>query len=521
MGSFLQLYRDVVWGMVSGLDRIRFRGTLRSLAYVEGMRSFLNAAGVLIKDFSDFATDVTAKVRAASTAKAESEGRPKIYLPSSSTNKEATAKTIAEADGVSSGLVCILECVEPCWSYQVYRNRETKKIELRGAYRKCVHEYHYLIDPMFGWLNVRVQTWFPFGVHVCLNGREWLARRMDGARIGYVRRDNCFAWIEDIARAQRMFDQQLKVDWPKHLARLARQANPLYRQLPAPFFDDYYWSVDQSEWASDVMFRSAEDLEALYPHLLRHATETFGSVDVMRFLGRKIPAHGGVHGRFAGEIVSDLRSRPEGIRIKHRLGRNSIKMYDKQGSVLRVETTINDGAGMKVYRPKEGDESGPKEWRPLRKGVADLHRRAELSQAANNRYFEALAAADTPTPFGELVEPYCKPTRWNGKRVRALNPMQPNDHALLQAIAHGEFSINGFRNRDLRALLFGAPPRTKKVARRQSASITRQIRMLRAHGLVRKVAKSHRYQLTTDGRIFVAALLAAAKTGVDRLLEAA
>ena len=506
--------------MISGLDRIRFRGTLRSLAYADGMRSFLNANGVLIKDFKDFATDVTAKVRAASTAKAESQGRPKTYLQSSSTTKEAIAESIAENDGVTSGLVCILACVEPCRSYDVYRNRETKKIELRGGVRKCLHEYHYLIDPMFGWQNVRLQTWFPFSVHLCLNGREWLSRQMDAARIGYQRRDNCFASIEDIARAQRLLDHQLKVDWPKHLDRLAKEAHPLRRRLLAPCFDDYYWSVDQSEWASDVMFRSGDDLEALYPHLLRHATETFDSVDVMRFLGRKIPAHGGVRGRFAGEIVSDMRSRPEGIRIKHRLGRNSIKMYDKQGSVLRVETTINDAADMKVYRPKEGDEAGAKDWRPLRKGIADLYRRAELSQNANKRYFEALAAADNPTPFGELVEPYCRPTRWKGKRVRTLNPMQPNDHALQQAIAHAEFNINGFRNRDLRALLFGASPRSKKVARSQSAAITREIRMLRAHGLVRKVPKSHRYQLPTDGRIFVTALLAAAKSSTEQLLAA-
>jgi hypothetical protein len=124
----------------------------------------------------------------------------------------------------------------------------------------------------------------------------------------------------------------------------------------------------------------------------RHAEKVIGMLNgwdrirlrgTLRFLGRKVPQHGGVNGHFLGEVVTDVKERPEGMRIKHRLNRNSIKMYDKQSSVLRVETTINDARDMKVFRSKEGSAQGPKSWRRLRKGIADLHRRAQVSQAAN------------------------------------------------------------------------------------------------------------------------------------------
>jgi hypothetical protein len=250
------------------------------------------------------------------------------------------------------------------------------------------------------------------------------------------------------------------------------------------------------------------------------ATTHLGSRDVLRFLGRRVPAQGGVNGHFAGEVVSDLRQRPEGLRIKHRVNANSIKMYDKQGSVLRIETTLNNPADLRVFRRKEGDQRGPKDWRVLRRSVADAHRRAQVCQAANERYLESLAAAETPTPLGELTAGLCQPVRWNQQRVRALNPLAPDDAALLEAVSRGEFLMNGFRNRDLRARLYGQTD-DLQTRRRQSAAVTRKLRMLRAHGLLRKVPRTHRYLLTRTGQHCVTALLAARAADTAKLTQAA
>lgn len=524
MRHFIERHAEQIVGVLSGWDRLRLRGTLRWLANVDGMRNYLWHAGVLLKDFKQHALGATAQIRQASERLATAAGRPLVYLRSSATNKEAEAQRIAVRDGITEGLVCVLSCVELGWSYEVGPNRDRKVLELRGGQRKCLHYYFYLIDRRLGWMHLRMQTWFPFTLHVCVNGREWLARQLDAARIGYRRRDNCLVDVADPRRAQRFLDRQLETNWQALLAGLVRRLHPTHRRLFADHPTEYYWSADESEWATDVLFRSPQALAQLYPRLIRHGIEAFSSREVMRFLGRKVPTHTGVNGNFLGEVQSDLVARPEGMRLKHRLGHNSIKMYDKQGSVLRVETTINDARDMKVYRAKEGpDGDVPKTraWRRLRKGVADLPRRAEISQAANERYLDALAAAEATTPLGKLAERICQPAQWQGRRVRALNPLAPDDAQLLSAIARGEFTINGFRNRDLRAILFGQAGDDPAQLRRQSGAVTRKLRLLRGHGLIKKVSKTHRYTLTTQGTLIVNAILAAQKADTNTLTKTA
>src|SRR5262249_36523364 len=206
---------------------------------------------------------------------------------------------------------------------------------------------------------------------------------------------------------------------------------------------------------------------------------------------------------------------------KHRVNSNSVKMYDKQGSVLRVETTINDPRDMKAYRAKEGDEAGAKGWSRLRKGVADRHRRTEISRAANERYLQALAAVEDATPLKELTDRVCQAVTWQGRRARALNPLSPRERDWLRAVGRGEFVLNGFRNRDLRALLFTAEGGSAEAARRQSGQVTRLVRLLRAHGLIRRVPKTHRYQVSDQGRLTIAALLTACEANTAKLAELA
>jgi hypothetical protein len=528
MQSFIDRHASKVIGSLSGFDRVRLRGTLRWLSNVRGMIGYLSAMSVLLKNFTRFGKGFTSQIRQRAEEDAQQAGRPLIYLKSSQVNKEQLAREIAERDKIREGLICVLRCLEPCYTFSVGPNRETKRLELRYGPSKCLHQYHYLLDPQLGFLNVRLQTWFPFTLHVCLNGREWLARQMDAAGLRYVQRDNCFTDLDDVAQAQRLIDAQLRVGWGSLMNRLTRQAHPLHRQLFAEPAQSYYWSINESEWATDVMFRSPELLSELYPRLIRHGIMALGSRDVMRFLGHRLPAHGGINGHFQGEVVSDLRARPEGLRIKHRVGANSLKMYDKQQTVLRVETTLNDAGPLKVYRTAEKHASRTrptktpvKRWRPLRKAVADTARRAKLCQAANNRYLEMLAKVEDTTPLGQLTEKLCQPTMLQGKRVRALNPLGEHDSQLIAIVCRGEFAVQGFRNRDLRPLLFGDGEVTPAEARKQSAAIYRRLRLLRAHGLIQKISKTHRYQLTEPGRTALVALQHAQKANTAKLLALA
>lgn len=522
MKSFLERHAPRLFGVLRGFDRIRFRGTFRQLATVNGMETLLRFSSVLLKDFGAFAEQATRRFRESVEGVAARTGRSIRYLARPEIDKEQFVNRIEREQGVGpGGVVAVLSAVEVCNSFDIHRNRQRKILELRPARRKCLHYYVYFQDPKFGRTHVRLQTWFPWNIHVVINGREWLARQMDACGLRYQRRDNCFVWVEDFPRAQQLLDQQVRVPWVRQLTRLLDRAHPQWRGLLSPWELEPYWSAEQSEWATDLAFRSGRDLRQWYPRLIQHAMQTFDSREVMRFLGRKVPRHSSVNGHFQGEIVSDVAARSEGMRVKHRLNANAIKMYDKQGSVLRVETTINDARDLKSYRAAEGNPQGPRTYRRLRKGVADLRRRAQLCDASNRRYLEALSATEESTPLKELVAPLCRPVQYQGRRHRALNLLHDEDARLLATVGRGEFLIKGFRNADVRAILCGPDPDEPTERRRRASRVSRLFGLLRAHGLIRKIPHTHRYLLTAQGRRQIPAILAAQKASIDKLVQAA
>jgi hypothetical protein len=575
MQSFLTKFAGAVRGVLCGLDRVFLRGTLRAVAYTQGLKYFLWYNRILLKEFGDYSQEVTAQLQEASLRQAQHLGREIRYIYSSQLHKEDIARQIAARDHIKEGLICVLRSVDPCMSFQIIKNHQTRKLEVRYRPRKCLHLYHYQIHPVFGFMHARIQTWFPFHVYVCINGREWLARQMDQAKLRYVRRDNTFTWVEDIAQAQALFDQQLQAHWPTLLNQLAGELNPAHATIFAKPSLRYYWSVADSEWASDVMFRSRAALEQVYPQLVRYAITTFGTADVLRFFGQPVPCSGKVPHCCRHEVSTNVRERVEGVRIKHWFNNNNLKLYDK-GSVLRGECTLREPGHFKVYRTAEGNPEGPAAWRPLRKGIADLKLRAEVSQAANERYLEALAAVHLKTPLRDLAEPLCRPTlertrtaaattamkmagaaagaalraeseagrpaaaaasaantaptlvpaqaagdTLRSRRVRALNPLAADDARLLETVSRHEFMLNGLRNRDLRRLLFGDDPATEPERRKRAAAVTRKLRLLRAHGLLEKVAKTHRYLVSPAGRQTITALLAARNASTEHLLRSA
>ena len=311
--SFVTQHASDVIGVVSGFDRLRLMATLRSLYQPSFMMAYLSRVGVLLKNFAAFASAWTERVRFAAQQLAQSTGRPLLYLHGSSERKELLARDQVRRDGLISGLIGIWSVVEPCLTYFVRRERAQKKLVLRLEPGKCLHYYFYFLHEELGLLHLRLQTWFPFAINLCLNGRHWLARQLDQAGLGYVQRENCFTWLEDVPRAQALARAQLQSAWPALLQPLVAQCHPHAPELCAPLALSYYWSVSESEYATDVMFKSPAALARLYPALIHQGIKHFGSTDVLRFLGHKVQANGRVHGNQQGEILSSLKHRPEGF----------------------------------------------------------------------------------------------------------------------------------------------------------------------------------------------------------------
>jgi hypothetical protein len=338
--------------------------------------------------------------------------------------------------------------------------------------------------------------------------------------LSYRRSDNKFLWVEDWQAAQELFEQQLQTSWVSVLDELQRQVHPLHPghlgRLPVA----YNWTVHQSEWATDVAFASRQDLERFYQRWVRHAFLNFDSANILRFLGRS----GRLYENGTSAVQTNVEQFYEGTRLKHWVDSNSLKLYDHL-NVLRPETTINEPKGFRVYRTAQNDPDGEMKWRILRRNVADLHRRAQVSQAANERYLEALAGVTETKTVKELIEPLCQcvpePGKKPGRKVRALNPLGSTDAVLLTAISDPKYMVNGVRNRDLVKVLYGEPTTDPVEKRRRSARVTRLIRILRGHGLLHKVPRTHRYQVPADARTKILAILAARDANPDELTSKA
>lgn len=512
MERFLERHRDRIFGVLSGPDRVLFRGTLTSIAHRDGMAKFLSSQRVLLKDFGAYAQRMSEGIIAHARAVAEQAGRPLEYLASSRIRKEDRARAILAENPVTEGLIAVLTCVEPCQSYTVRRNRQARQLELVLQERKCLHVYFYLLDREFGFMHIRLQSWFPFPIQVCVNGREWLAGRLDRAGIGYQKQGNCFVGLEDFARAQQIFDGFQQRRWFKTLDTLARRANPWLGPRARPRLYDYYWTIREDEYATDVVFKEAGALAEVYPRLVEHAIRHFASQDVMRFLGRRS------NSLFSGEVRSHVRTRPEGIRIKHWVEENSVKMYDKQGCVLRIETTINNPRRFRVRRAVTRRGKSCTAWVTMRKSVADMPRRMDLARAANARYLEALAVVGEVAPVRGVLDPVSQRKTRAGRPYRALRPVDREEARVFQILLSGEFLLQGLRNQDVRERLFPSRGSDPLVRRKNAGRITRLLRLLRAHGLIAKVGRARYYRVTQKGQRVMSTALNLRECDTSRLV---
>lgn len=259
MESFVSIHQKDIWGVVSTFDRLIFKGYLTSLYPAGALARFLFKLGILLKNFGPYVQSVTAMLQKHAQAMAEKAGRPYLYSPSPKPlgqSKEDWARDIARQDHITQGLICVLAVLEPCQSFEVRGNRVTQQLEVKRSRRKCLHFYFYFMDPEFGFMHVRLQSWFPFEIQVYINGHEWLARELDKRGIGYERLDNTFTRIDDLKTAEKLCVKFAHRQWPRVLDAMARQVNPYLGRVKQAGFGGYYWVLDQVEYATDIIHRT-------------------------------------------------------------------------------------------------------------------------------------------------------------------------------------------------------------------------------------------------------------------------
>ena len=479
-------YEENLVGVLSCYDRIIITGTLPGACFAQGMTSFLYSRGIRIFDYPQFALPLRERIRDNAKTLAAEHGATIEHIAKAHIRKEDVVAKVLAARADAPGLVHVISAMEACATYQPWHDKASGRTYLRADTTKCLHYYFYWMDHELGLIYVRVPTYCPFRLQIYCNGHSWLARRLLREGIDFAAADNAFVRIADFARAQELADTFKPELLHRQLDRYAQACCPVLDV----FAQTYHWSIMQAEYSTDLAFKSEKILGSLYQQLAREAVLSVKAEQVATFLGKKITP------QLAAEIGSRLSTRIEGTCVKHRFDSCSIKIYDKFGRILRIETTTNDVSFFKHHRKVEHRNGRTtREVAPLKKSIYSLIDLRQILLGCNQRYLEFLSSLDDHSDGQRLLERLAQPKPDGDRSFKGVNFFDRNDETLLRAVQRPQFNIHGLARRDLMQLLPDLTP----------SKLSRQLRRLRVLGLLKRAANTYRYYLTRAGRMAIAA----------------
>jgi len=468
-------------GVLNCYDRVVITGNLQTLCYAQGMTSYLYQKGIRIFDYAKFAEPFRESIRENAEKLAEKNGIKIEFIRKKDFRKEARVQELLKTRGELPGLVHIFGAMEACNSYRPWHDKATGKTYLKSDSSKCMTYYFYFLEEQLGLCYLRVPTWCPFRLQFYFNGHAWLASKLRANNIQFETVDNAFAHIADYTMANQLANELDVESLRQRLDTFAQLYCPVVTELELA----YQWSIMQAEYATDLVFKSQDTLQAFYPYLLETLTHAVKPADIATFLGRKL------NGNYQGEMGNRFNKRWLGTRIKHQMGPVSIKMYDKFSFILRIETTVNDVSFFKHYRQvQQRDGTTITKWAPMKKTIYSLPALHEVLTAANQRYLKLISSVATPEVGLEKLHCLAETKTENNHRYKGFNLFSEEDTCLFRTLLQGEFAISGFTNKQLR----------QYFSNMSASQITRSINRLRAHGIIKKIGKRYKYYLTELGR---------------------
>ena len=501
--NILEQNKEKINGILETFDRMIINGYILQLCNYRQFLYYLIQNNIKLKDFDKFALSQTEILCNHIDEYIKDNDCESIYLNSGKIDKNEIVMNELEKNNNKIGLITALSVVEICNTMTVKPNNETQKLEVIQKPTKCKHYYFYYNDDEFGLMYLKIQTWFPYNVQIYINGREYLSRIFNKNNIKYEMYNNSFSYIEDFNKAQELANNILNQKISDSFDGLINQINPLLSNINKIFSASYYWCIDQCEFATDINFKSRKDLENIYKTLVETSFFTFSCKDIYSFFGRKVEH---IYNFKKGEIVSDLRHRYQGYRIKFKINNNQIKMYDK-GNNLRIEVTINNPKDFKVMKEREKilehkEIIKEKVWTPMGKSISNLYRYVEISKSITKRYIEALPVIDLIKPTLSEVKNVSEKIKINNKTITGINLLNSETLKVLQVISNGKYLINGFTNKAIRKEIFDESDSNYVINK-----TTRLLYKLKVHSIIKKVARKNKYYLTTNGRNLISSIL--------------
>jgi hypothetical protein len=475
-------YAAQMHGVLNCYDRIVIAGHLQPLCYAKGMTKYLYDEQIRIFDYNDFAQPLRELIRENAAVIAQAQDvEIEFVTKSRNMRKEERIRQVIEQRGDHPGLVHILSAMEACTAYKSWHDKQTHKTFVKTTQGKCLHYYFYFIDEELGLCYLRVPTWCPFRLQFYCNGHNWLASQLRQNEIEYVQLDNAFLKIDDFKQANELAAALDINALHTKLEQFAQYYCPVVTHLNLA----YSWSLMQVEYATDLVFKEQRTLQAIYPHLLETLIQAVKPADIATFLGRKL------HGNYQDEMGNRFSTRIEGSCLRHRMGSVSIKMYDKFSIVLRIETTVSDVSFFRQWRQvHHRDGTTSTKWAPMKKSIYSLPALQEQLIAANQRYQKFISAIETPEVGVKKLRKITETKTVKHRRYKGFHLLTEEDAFLLRTLLRGEFVIQGFTNKALR----------QHLSDLNTGQVTRLLKRLRVHGLIKRVGRRYKYYLTELGR---------------------
>jgi len=487
--DLINRYANQLAGHLRCFDRVIVHGTLVDVAYPGALLVSMQQAGFRPRDLAQFAHPINQQVRDHAIGLAREHGVEIEMVTRKNFRQEDRVAAILKARGRQPGLVHVFAVKETATVFDTRHARAdgyAQVITRRGC---CIHYYFYWLHPRLGLIHVRVPTWLPLRLQVYFNGHSWLGNQLEQAGISYELADNAFIHCSDWTRAQALADGLDPRAWHAELDELARQCCPAAGQFP----NGYHWCLTQVEYAQDLVFKEPGLVEGLFEELARQALLVIKVDDVARFLGKRLPLHQDT------PLNSHLGRRHAGLRLKHSLGPASVKLYNKPGGILRLEMTTYDVSFFKHYRQVvHRDGTKDEGLAVVKKNIYSLHDLAQLMRAAVKRYSHWLASlVEHSAGRAEVAKLGRAEHDKQGRSYRGFNPFLEEDTQILQTVLRGEYALGGLTARRLQGMF-------QDWSR---GRIGRLLKRLRLHGLLRKIAHTHTYYLTTLAQRLLTAVL--------------
>jgi hypothetical protein len=480
-------YKEDIFGTISCYDRIIIKGTAGTFGYAGGMTTFFNRNGYKIFDFARIFAPITEQIKMAAEEIAKTNGLEIEYIRKAGAfRKDDKIAEILSKRGEHEGLIHIFSAVEIANTYKPWHDKQTGKTFFKNDQTKCLHYYFYFIDKELGLCFYKVPTIAPFVATIYFNGHNLLETKLKKHNVSYNKKDNAFTFISDFEKAQELSDKIRVEDIHSVLDIFTSR----YCPLPSEWFLSWNYTIQQVEYATDMVFKSGEILKPLYENIIKTAMHTVTPDDIANFLGKRFSV------LFEGEAGSKYNRRILGTRIKHQMGEVSVKVYDKFGCVLRIEVTSNNVSKLKSFRDvNKRDGTVERKMAPVKKSIYSLFVLTQIFKNATKRYLEFVSAFDDPTDGLKKLNKITEPVAENNRNYRGFNFFSKEDERILLAVADGKFTLKGLTNKELR----------KFLPEKSSGQISRILKRLRLHGLIKKIGKTYKYYSTSLGKLVITA----------------